>query len=446
MTHPISVDTLIEPQWIVPVVPDETVLGEHAIAIRDGRIVALLPRAEARTRFAAGRTIALPGHVVLPGLINLHTHAAMSLLRGFADDLPLQRWLGERIWPAEGRFVGPAFVRDGTELACLEMIDGGVTCFCDMYFHAEEIAQAALATGIRAAIGIPVLDFPTRYASSVGDYLAKGLAARDRHAGEASISWCLAPHAPYSVSDAAFERIASLAAELDLPIHTHLHETAEEIRQGLAAHGCRPLARLERLGIIGPRTILAHAVHLTDDERDLLARHAASVAHCPVSNLKLASGIADMPALIRRHINWGLGTDGAASNNRLDIWQEMRLAALLAKVNADDASSLSAHEALHAATLGGAKALGLDDEIGSIEAGKAADLCAVRLDDLLLQPCYDPVSHLVYVAGREQVQAVWVAGKCLKYEGRLLAEGAAELRRRVELWHTRIADSARPGI
>jgi 5-methylthioadenosine/S-adenosylhomocysteine deaminase len=400
--------------------------------------VALLPDEEALQRFRPRQTLDLPGQVLLPGLVNLHTHAAMSLLRGYADDLPLMRWLGERIWPAESRHAGPDFVRDGTLLACAEMLRGGITTFNDMYFFPEAAAEAARRIGMRAVLGIVVIEFPTRYAADADDYLAKGLATRDALNDDPLLSFCLAPHAPYTVADKTFRNIATLAAQLEIPVHVHLHETAHEIEESLKQHGVRPIERLRRLGLLGPQLIAVHAVHLDPAEIALLAREACHVAHCPTSNLKLGSGIAPMAAAQSRGLNFGLGTDGAASNNRLDLFHEMRHAALLAKGASQNAEILDAHRTLEAATLGGARALGLDRRIGSLLPGKAADLCAVRLDEWLIQPCFDPASHLVYVAGREQVTHTWVEGKLVMSNGVPAQISISELLDVAGLWHTRL--------
>ena len=407
----ISDSFLLSARWVVPVEPAGAVLEHHAVAVRDGAIEKLLPAAEAWSAFPNYRRIELPDHVLIPGLVNTHTHAAMSLMRGMSDDLPLMRWLQEHIWPAETMHVSPEFVRDGTALACAEMLRGGITCFNDMYYFPEAALEAAQAAGMRAALGLIVIDFPTAYASDPADYLRKGFELRDRSREDPLVSFCLAPHAPYTVSDPTFRQIATFAAELDLPVHVHLHETEHEIEQSLAEHGVRPLERLRRLGLLGPGLIAVHAVHLQEHEIQLLAREGCSVAHCPSSNLKLASGFAPIEALRNAGVNICLGTDGAASNNRLDIFTEMRTAALLAKAVARDASAFPEHAALRAATLGGARALGLGTRIGSIEPGKRADLVAVALRGPELTPCYDPVSHLVYAAGREHVTHVWVDGE-----------------------------------
>ncbi len=432
------IDLLLEPRWLIPVAPAGVVLGEHALAVDAGRIVDLLPAEEARARYRPREHVDLSAHVLLPGLVNLHTHAAMALMRGYADDMALMHWLQEKIWPAEGRLVAPEFVHDGTLLACAEMLRGGVTCFNDMYFHPQAAAQAALDLGMRAAIGITVIEFPTRYAADAEDYLAKGLATRDAWRDESLISFCLAPHAPYTVADRTFERVATLAAQLDLPIHMHLHETRHEIEESLRQHGVRPLERLRRLGLLDPRLIAVHAVHLTPAEIDLLAENGCHVAHCPTSNMKLASGIAPLTEMLAAGLNTGLGTDGAASNNRLDVLREMHQAALLAKVASGDATVANAHQVLRMATLNGAKALGLDGRIGSLTVGKQADLCAVRLDDFSLQPCFDPASHLVYAAGRDDVTHVWTDGKLRICDGELVGFPQSRLLDAARMWHTKL--------
>jgi 5-methylthioadenosine/S-adenosylhomocysteine deaminase len=433
---------LIHPRWVVPVEPESRVLEGHAVAVRDGRIEALLPADQALQRYSAYERIELPQHVLIPGLVNAHTHAAMSLMRGLADDLPLMRWLEDHIWPAEMQHVSAAMVRDGTLLACAEMLRGGITCFNEMYFFPEAALEAAQAAGLRIAVGIIVIEFPTSYASDPADYLRKGLALRDRQGGEPMVSFCLAPHAPYTVSDATFRKVATLAAELDLPVHLHLHETEDEIQRSLSEHGVRPIERMRRLGVLGPGLIAVHAVHLEKNEIQLLGSHACSVAHCPSSNLKLASGFAPVEALRKAGANLCIGTDGAASNNRLDMFQEMRSAALLAKAVARDAEAMPAHAALRAATLAGAQAVGLGDLTGSIVPGKAADLVAVEMRAPELAPCYDPVSHLVYAAGREHVTHVWVNGEARVVDGELLNPGVFDLDTRWQLWQNALKSHA----
>ncbi len=427
---------LISARWVVPVEPQGTVLDWHSVAVRDGAIEAVMPTDRALEAYPDLARVELPDHALIPGLVNAHTHAAMTLMRGLADDLSLMRWLQEHIWPAEAKHVSAQFVRDGTLLACAEMLRGGITCFNDMYFFPEAAVEAALEAGLRGSIGMIVIDFPTVYASDPDDYLAKGLALRDRYRDHPMLSFCLAPHAPYTVSDRAFGKIATLAAELDCPVHCHVHETEDEIARSVAEHGVRPLERLRALGIVGPNLISVHSVHLSAQEIAMLARHGSSVAHCPSSNLKLASGFAPVAAMLAEGVNVALGTDGAASNNRLDAFQEMRQAALLAKAVAKDAEALPAHAALSLATLGGARALGLAARIGSIEPGKRADLAAVRLAGPELVPIFDPVSHLVYCAGRSDVSDVWVDG-VRKMAGRTLKHmDISHLDTCAKLWQT----------
>ena len=432
------VDLVIEARWVVPVEPAGAVLDQHAVVVDAGRIVAVVPQTEVGGRFVARKRKHLPQHVLLPGLVNLHTHAAMTLLRGLADDLPLMQWLQDHVWPAEARHASAQFVHDGTLLACAEMLRGGITCFNDMYFFPAAAAEAALASGIRAAIGLITVDFPSNYAADADDYLAKGLAARDRFLGQPLLSFCLAPHAPYTVADRSFVQVLTLAEQIELPLHLHLHETVQEIEDSRQRFAMRPLERLRRLGLLGPGLIAVHAVHLEAQEIELLAAHGCSVAHCPSSNLKLASGIAPVAQLVARGVNIGLGTDGAASNNRLDLFQEMRLAALLGKQRDGRADAIDAHQVLRMATLGGACALGLDADIGSIAVGKWADLCAVSFDDVALVPCYDPVSHLAYAAGREHVSDVWVAGSIRVENGQLVENDESGLIRLALLWQNKI--------
>lgn len=425
MPKPPVVTELIAPRWIVPIEPAGIVLEAHAIAIDDdGRIAAVAPAADLRVAHPTVPVAELPDHAVTPGFVNLHTHAAMTLLRGVGDDLPLMDWLTTRIWPVEQALLSEEFVAAGTRLACLEMLRGGTTCFSDMYFFAEAAASAAAEIGMRAHLGITVIDFPSAGGSDADDYLDRGLALHDRLKGTPRLSFAFAPHAPYTIRDATFRRIAMLMGQTGLPLQIHLHETAEEIRREVAEHGVRPAMRLERLGLINAATTAVHAVHLDDTEIALFAARGVSIAHCPASNLKLASGIAPVARYLDAGINVGIGTDGAASNNRLDMAAETRLASLLAKGASGRADAFGAHQALRAATLGGAKAAGLDDRIGSIVVGKDADLAAFDLSALDYQPIYDVASHLVHVVGREAVSDVWVAGEPVVRKRQFVSEPA----------------------
>jgi len=435
---PTPVDLLIEARWIIPVEPDNATLEHHAIAVNKGRIAAILPIGEARARFTATETVSLPDHLVTPGFVNLHCHAAMTLMRGLADDLPLMRWLQEAIWPAESRHASHAFVRDGSLLAAAEMLRGGITTCNDMYFYPEATAEAFARLGLRGVLGITVIDFPSQYAADADDYLRKGLETRDAWRDDPLIRFALAPHAPYTVSNKSFERIGALADELELPIHIHIHETAGEVADSIRDFGQRPIARLDSLGVLGPSLIGVHAVHLDARDIERLATHGCAIAHCPTSNMKLASGAAPTAALLDRQLAIGLGSDGAASNNRLDLLREMRQASLLAKLQTGDAAALPAHRALRMATLDGARALGLDAEIGSIEPGKSADLAALRIDDPDDLPCYHPASHLLHVLDRRAVSDVWVGGQQRLKHGKLLQITNTELLGIARLWQNKL--------
>ena len=437
MTEPRTVDLRIDAQWIVPVEPAGALSG-HALLVDGGKIVALLPAAEATRSYAPRERVDLPHHVLLPGLVNAHTHSAMTLLRGIADDVPLHAWLTEHIWPREARFVSPDFVHDGTLVAAAEMLKGGVTCCSDMYFYPDAAARAYEAAGMRAMLGLPVLDFPTPYAADADAYLQAGLAARDAWRHAPRLAFSLAPHAPYTVSDATWEKIVVLSRELDLPIQTHLQETRAELDDALRDIGATPLARLDRLGATGPSFIAIHAVHPGAGDVELLAAQHCHVVHCPASNLKLASGIAPVSDYLARGINVALGSDGAASNNRLDVFDEMRLAALIAKVAVNDAAAVPAAAALRMATLAGAQALGQEHLIGSLQAGKQADVIAVDLGGAAGVPCYDPVSHLVHVVGRDQVSDVWIDGERRVADQRLTSLDEAAIVARAGAWRERL--------
>jgi len=408
---PDACDLLIEAGFVVPVVPHGVVLEDHAVAVTGGRIVAILPVREARTRFAPRETVSRPDAALIPGLVNAHTHNPMTLLRGVADDLPLKVWLQEHIWPIEGAVIGPDFVADGITLAIAEMLRGGTTCVNENYFFPDVQAATYKRYGFRARVGLPVIDFPTAWATSDDEYFDKAGEVHDQWRDDALIATAFAPHAPYTVNDANFERVRMLSDQLDVPVHLHLHETAQEVEQSIEKHGQRPIARLDRLGLVNDRLIAIHMTQLTDAEIHLCAERGVSVVHCPESNLKLASGFCPACALERAGVTLAVGTDGCASNNDLDMFSETRTAALLAKAVAQDAAALDAFSALRAATLGGAKAIGFDDRIGSIEPGKAADLVCVDLSALETQPLHHVVSQLIYATGRQQVSDVWIAGR-----------------------------------
>ena len=403
-------DLLIEAGWVVPVVPHGVVLEDHAVAVSGERILAVLPIAEARARFAAKETVSRPDAALIPGLVNAHTHNPMTLLRGIADDLPLMTWLREHIWPVEAAVIGPEFVADGMALSIAEMLRGGTTCANENYFFPDVQAGVYRKHGFRALVGAVIIDFPSAWAKSDDEYFDRACELHDAWRGDALIGTAFAPHAPYTVSDANFERVRMLSDQLDVPVHLHTHETAQEVADSVKLHGQRPLARLDRLGLVNDRLIAVHMTQLTEAEIHLCAERGVSVVHCPESNLKLASGFCPACALLKAGVNLAIGTDGCASNNDLDMFGETRTAALLGKAVANDAAGFSAFEALHAATLGGARALGFGDRVGSIEPGKEADLVCVDLSALETQPLHHVASQLVYAAGRQQVSDVWIAG------------------------------------
>ncbi len=437
------IDTLLSASWVVPVQPSGQVLVDHSVAVHQGRILAVLPNAQGRARYRADNDVSLPGQVLIPGLVNAHTHAAMTLFRGIADDLPLDVWLTKHIWPAEQRWVNDAMVRDGTRLACAEMMRGGVTCFNDMYFYPDEVGKVASECGMRATIGLIVVDFPTIWARDADEYLAKGTEVHDRFRDDPLIRTAFTPHAPYSVSDEPLARVRTLADELDIPVHIHVHETEAEPADSLRDFGERPIARLDRLGLISHRLIAVHMTHCEDSEAARFAQCGASIVHCPESNLKLANGFCPVQRLLQAGINVALGTDGAASNNDLDLLGEMRTAALLAKAVAGDAAALPAAAALEMATLNGARALGLEDEIGSLVPGKSADVVAIDLGGIESQPVHDPLSHIVYATGRHQVTNVWIAGRPVVKNRDLLTVDAGALIANAQQWRQRMSSDER---
>jgi 5-methylthioadenosine/S-adenosylhomocysteine deaminase len=433
-----AADSLLHCRWIAPVEPAGALLGHHSLVVHEGRILDILPSERAREQYTADIEHELDGHLLIPGLVNAHTHAAMTLLRGLADDLPLLDWLNGHIWPAESQWVNEEFVHDGTQLAMAEMLRSGTTCFNDMYYFPDVTARAAASCGIRACVGLIVLDFPTVWAGDAQEYISKGIDVHDRYRADPLIRTLFAPHAPYTVSDEPLQHIRTLANELDIGIHMHVHETADEVDKAVETTGARPLARLQALDMIAPDMVAVHMTQVTRQEIDDYAASGGHVVHCPESNMKLASGFCPVTALSAAGINVALGTDGAASNNDLDMLGEMHTAALLGKAVSSDASALPAHEVLQMATLNGARALGLADDTGSLVNGKWADMTAVRLDTPETQPLYDPVSQLVYAGGREQVTDVWVAGQHLLKNRRLTTLDGDDILNRARNWQGNI--------
>nr|VFK51825.1 MAG: Cytosine/adenosine deaminase [Candidatus Kentron sp. TUN]VFK59323.1 MAG: Cytosine/adenosine deaminase [Candidatus Kentron sp. TUN]VFK67906.1 MAG: Cytosine/adenosine deaminase [Candidatus Kentron sp. TUN] len=435
------IDSLICARWIIPVEPEGVILENHAIAVHNGHIVSILSFQEAEQRYIPEACYSFSEHVLIPGLVNAHTHAAMALFRGIASDLPLMPWLHEHIWPAETRWVSESFVHDGARLAVAEMLRGGVTCFNDMYFFPDETAHAAIEAGIRVVLGLIVLDFPTAWARDGEEYIAKGRGVHDRYRNEPLVRTALAPHAPYSVSNASLEHVRILADEFDVPIHMHVHETESELDHSREQHQERPLARMNRFDLVSPRLLAVHVTHVEENDLELLSASGAHVVHCPESNLKLASGLCPVERLMEAGISVALGTDGCASNDDLDMLGEMRTAALLAKGVANSSRSLPAARVLSMATLYGAKALGLDGTIGSLAPGKAADIVAIDLRTVETQPVYNPVSQLIYSVNRQQVTDVWVAGRQVLKNRALITLDESELINRAKVWGSKIASS-----
>lgn len=432
------IDQLLCARWVIPVEPGAGILEHHAIALQDGKILDILPTDTACSRYQAGRTLQLDTHALIPGLINTHTHAAMSLFRGLADDLPLMQWLNEHIWPAEQRWVSEDFVAAGSRLAMAEMIRSGTTCFNDMYFFPDALARAASHAGIRVVAGLITIDFPTIWARDADEYIEKGLAVHDEFRDDPLVHTAFAPHAPYTVSDQPLQRLQVLANELDIPIHMHVHETMDEIGQSLEKFGQRPLQRLHELGLLGPSLVAVHMTQLNDEEVELIARQGVHVVHCPESNMKLASGFCQVKRLLDLGINVALGTDGASSNNDQDMFGEMQTAALLAKAVSGDASALPAMQALEMATINGARALGIDDVTGSLKPGKSADVVAINLDDIEHAPVFNVASQLVYTGSRQSVTDVWVNGRQLLREGELTSLDRRAILEQVQEWKNRI--------
>ncbi len=433
-----KVDLVIQARWIIPVEPESVTYENYALVINAGNIIDLLPAKNAQEKYQALVLEKMDNHVLLPGLINSHTHASMSLMRGIADDLPLMDWLQNHIWPLEQKWVGETYVRDGTDLAIAEMIRGGTTCFNDMYFFPEITANQAIKFGMRASVGLIVIDFPSAWAEDSDAYLKKGVALHQQLSHESLITTAFAPHAPYTVSDEPLIKIRTLAKELDIPIHMHLHETQHEVEEQQKMTNQTPLQRLHQLDLLSPSFMAVHMTQLSDVEIDLVAETGTHIIHCPESNLKLASGFCPITQCLGKGINVALGTDGAASNNDLDMFGEMRTAALLAKGVSKDASAVPAMTALKMATINGAKALGIEQKTGSLSIGKAADVIAIDFDQLETQPLFEPISQIVYATGRHQVSDVWVEGKQLLKNRSLTTINDEDLKSRVIEWQERL--------
>jgi 5-methylthioadenosine/S-adenosylhomocysteine deaminase len=433
-----EVDSIIQTKWLIPMTDKDLILEDHSLIIQQNMIREILPNNEAKKYFQSNNTYQLDQHIVIPGLINSHGHAGMSLFRGFADDMPLKAWLEEKIWPAEGLWVNEEFVSDGAELAIAEMLLAGTTTFTDMYFFPDQVAKVAIKNNIRAHLASPVLDFPTVWAQNPEEYIHKAMELHDNYKNNEHIYVGFGPHAPYTVSDEPLRKIATLASELDIAIHMHVHETAHEVQEAVSKSGNRPLSRLQELGLMIPNLQCVHMTQLIDEEIQLLADTGVSIVHCPASNLKLASGFCPSDILLNAGVSISLGTDGCACNNELNMLNEMRLAALIGKGSSGDASTLTAWGVLAMATVNGAKQIGLNDYIGTLESGKYADITAVNLNQVNTMPVYDPVATLIYSAQASQVSHVWVAGQLNVEDGKLLNINEEILKNKAQHWAEKI--------
>ena len=439
MKAPMARPTVLHARYLLPVRPAHAVLEHHSVVIRDTRIVDVLSTTAAKSRYRDADQVNLQDHVLLPGLINMHTHSPMTLLRGYADDLPFQQWLNEFIWPLERKFVSEEFVADGTRLAMAEMIRAGTTCFNENYFFPDIMAAAVAKAGMRACIGMPIIELPTAWAGDVNEYLEKGLDVLKQWRGFSRLRFSLAPHAPYSVSDKSLEQIAVLSADLGLPVHMHLLETEWEVTHSFQQYGIHPLERLEAHRLLNSRLLAVHMTQLTADEIRMLADRRVHVVHCPQSNLKLASGTCRINDLRESGLNIAIGTDGAAANNNLDLLSEAQTAALLAKGVSGDPRAVDAFTALEMITINGAMALGLDHEIGTIETGKLADLAALDLRAPETQPVHNVVSQVIYAASSRQFTDVWVEGQRLMDAGKLTTLDLAGLMENAEIWRRKLS-------
>ena len=439
-----TIDLAVSAKWIIPIIPKQKCYEDCTLLVADEKIHSIVPSDGVADKYIIDQHIQLHDHVLMPGLVNCHGHSAMTLLRGFADDHPLMTWLEKHIWPVESQWVSNEFVKDGAELAIAEMLLAGTTCFSDMYFFPEATAKAAFDSGMRAQLVFPIMDFPCAWGSGPDNYIEKGLKLHDNYRAIDRISIGFGPHAPYTVSDAPLERIVTLSQELQAPVQSHAHETAFEVSQGIEQTGMRPLKRLADIGLISPLTQLVHMTQINDDDIALLQKHNPHVFHCPHSNLKLASGFCPVDTLKKADVNVAIGTDGAASNNGLSLFDELRTAAMLSKAVANDASSLSAFEALEMATINGANALGLSDQIGSLEVGKCADFIAIQTHHLQQAPTYNIASQLVYTNMQSRVSHVWVNGKCLVNNHALQTLDIQRTMANVTQWQTTLSQGTQP--
>jgi len=435
----LHVDLIIQAAYIITVNEEFDIFKAHCLIIHNNKIQAILPNEQ--SKYTTDTLVDRTSHIIMPGLINAHNHAAMTLLRGYADDLSLMTWLNDHIWPAEAKWVNNHFVYTGTRLAIAEMIKSGTTCFSDQYFFPEACAKAVDETGIRAQIAPPIIDFANNWAKNAKEHIEQILQLQSNYKDHERINIAFGPHAPYTVSDQPLTEIMKLSKHHQLPIQMHVHETAIEVKDAVNSTQTRPLTRLNQLGLLDHHFQAVHMTQLNEDEIQMLADNHVNVIHCPESNLKLASGMCPITELTDKGVNVCLGTDGAASNNDLDMFSEMRTAALLAKGVTSDATAINAEQAIRMATINGAKALGMSDKIGSLEIGKQADICIIECHHLNTSPIYNVASSIVYSTNSRQVSDIYVQGQCLMSNKKLLHIDEAELIQQATHWQTKISQS-----
>ena len=415
------VDKIIRPKWILPIMPDNQVIENSSLIIKAGKILEICSREDEKERYSSKEIYHLPGHAVLPSFVNCHTHLAMSYYRGLGDDLPLMEWLNNYIWPAEAATVSESLVFDGTQHALIESIRSGVGCVNDHYFFMPKVVDALRSAGLRGVVSNCLLHFGTPWAPTLSHCFAEAEHLFKYTQNDKLIHSAYGPHSPYGTDDDSMQQVTESAEKRGAKIHIHLHESEHEIVEYKKQNeGLSPIEKFHQKGWLNSRMIAVHMTQITDHEIDLVYQSEASIVHCPESNMKLASGVAPIQKMINKGINVALGTDGAASNNDLDMIGEMRSAAFLAKVSTMNSSNLSAETVLRMATYNGAKALGLENEIGSLEIGKSADIIAIDLNMPETQPVYNPISQIVYAASRDQVSHMWVAGNNIMQNRKIL--------------------------
>lgn len=432
-SNKVNVDLLVSNGIVVTMNQDKEIINNGAIAIQAEKIIDVGLTSQLAQKYRAKKKLNVHGSVIMPGLINAHTHSPMSLLRGYADDYPLMEWLENHIFPVEKKHANVYFVYWGTKLACYEMIQGGTTTFVDMYFFQDEVAQAAYDMGMRAVVGQTIIGFPAPDFSTYKESLSYTRDFVKKWKGNSLISPIIAPHAPYTCSKEILLEAKKFSEEHDVSFLIHVSETKDEVEKIEAKHKMRPVEYLDTLGIVNNKLIAVHCVHLSDREIDLFQKKQAGVIHVPTSNMKLSSGISRVYDMLEQGVTVGLGTDGAASNNSLDMFAEMKTAALLQKVVTNKPTALNAYQALELATIGGARAIHLDDQIGSLEVGKKADVTIVKMDQVHQIPVYNVVSQLVYATKASDVQTVIINGNIVMKDRVIGASSQYnELKRKVD--------------